>query len=132
MPKDFWRSMLEPGMKWGHYPSDHEDIKELCHMYIEVEDTPEAEITSEAHQRTQEVPQSFTVTFTDDDMPEKDGDHNRLPVVGHLERRATSDSGHDIRLQPRRSTSNEKSIHPPSDRQIGDNIMVPCDRLHHL
>ncbi|GAA0181214.1 hypothetical protein LIER_30216 [Lithospermum erythrorhizon] len=74
-------------MKWGDYPShsDNKDIEKSCHMYIEVEDTPEAETTSEVPETTREVRQSFTVTFTDEDMPKEDGDHNRpLYIFGYL------------------------------------------------
>ncbi|GAA0154131.1 hypothetical protein LIER_37805 [Lithospermum erythrorhizon] len=54
-------------------------------MYVEVEDIPEAETTSEAPQTTPEVPQSFTVTFTNENIPEEDGDHNRsLYISGNV------------------------------------------------
>ncbi|GAA0141789.1 hypothetical protein LIER_02848 [Lithospermum erythrorhizon] len=41
--------------------------------------------TSEEPQATLEIPQRFTVTFTDEDMQEEDGYHNRLPYIsGYL------------------------------------------------
>ncbi|GAA0146006.1 hypothetical protein LIER_06057 [Lithospermum erythrorhizon] len=73
-------------MKWGDYPSDskNEDI-DLCHMYVEVEDTPEEKAALEVPQTTQGIPQRFTITFTDEDMPEEDGDHKRpLYISGYL------------------------------------------------
>ncbi|GAA0183638.1 hypothetical protein LIER_31015 [Lithospermum erythrorhizon] len=79
VPKDLWKSKLEPEVLWGDYlsDSDHEDIEESCHMYVEIEDIPEAETTSEAPQTIPNVPQSFSLTFTNEDMLEEDGDHNR-------------------------------------------------------
>ncbi|GAA0141576.1 hypothetical protein LIER_02693 [Lithospermum erythrorhizon] len=85
-PEDFWKSKLEPGMKWGDYPTDskNEDV-ESFHMYIEAKDTPEAETTSEAPQTSQGIPQSFTDTFTDENILEEDGDHNcPLYISGYL------------------------------------------------
>ncbi|GAA0160167.1 hypothetical protein LIER_16783 [Lithospermum erythrorhizon] len=60
VPKDFKRSKQEPEMKWGDYPSDsdHKDIEESCHMYVEVEDILETEAALEAPQTTQEVPRA--------------------------------------------------------------------------
>ncbi|GAA0163119.1 hypothetical protein LIER_39527 [Lithospermum erythrorhizon] len=144
-PEDFWKSKLESGMKLGDYPSDSEseDIVELCHMYMEVEDTPEVETTSEAHRTAYGVPQSFTIIFTDEDIPEEDDEQNasgwrlssehssssHTQVVGHLNGRPVADSCHDTRLQPGRSTSNGLGIHPPGDRRTRDNVTVPSDRL---
>ncbi|GAA0149659.1 hypothetical protein LIER_36968 [Lithospermum erythrorhizon] len=45
----------------------------------------DAETTLEVPLAILEVPQSFTVTFTNEDMPEEDGDHNRpLYISGCL------------------------------------------------
>ncbi|GAA0166762.1 hypothetical protein LIER_21847 [Lithospermum erythrorhizon] len=84
-PKDFWRSELEPGMKWGDYPTDSKDEEiEPRHMYT-VKDIPEMRTTPEAPQMASGNPQSFTVTFTDEDIPKEEGDHNRpLYVSGYL------------------------------------------------
>ncbi|GAA0155652.1 hypothetical protein LIER_13337 [Lithospermum erythrorhizon] len=65
---------------WRDYPSDA-DHEESCHMYVEIEEIPEAGTTLEAPQATPEIPQSFEVNFTDEDMPKEDGDHNRLLYV---------------------------------------------------
>ncbi|GAA0157683.1 hypothetical protein LIER_38497 [Lithospermum erythrorhizon] len=41
--------------------------------------------TPEALQTTQEVPQSFIVTFRDEDIPEENGNHNHPPYIsGYL------------------------------------------------
>ncbi|GAA0149837.1 hypothetical protein LIER_08916 [Lithospermum erythrorhizon] len=41
-------------------------------MYVEIEDIPKAETTLEAPQAVPDIPQSFVVTVTDEDMLEKD------------------------------------------------------------
>ncbi|GAA0156750.1 hypothetical protein LIER_14165 [Lithospermum erythrorhizon] len=105
-------------------------------MYAEIEDIPKVVTISVAAQETPKRPQSFAVTFTDEDIPKEDGDHNRpLYVFGYLcivkisMIRPVDHPRHDARLQPRRRKGTGESIPTLGDRSARDNLIVPRDQL---
>ncbi|GAA0174312.1 hypothetical protein LIER_27733 [Lithospermum erythrorhizon] len=94
-------------------------MEESCHIYVEVEDT------LEAPQAAPKLPQSFAVTFKDQDMPEEDGDHNRpLYISGYLCEAKIS------RMASTKEDNKHWARYPPlGDRRDGDNLMFPLDQL---
>ncbi|GAA0165040.1 hypothetical protein LIER_20540 [Lithospermum erythrorhizon] len=74
-----YSSKLESGKAWADYSSDSDH--ESCHVCTEIKEDSAMAEDQEAPKATLSNPQSFAVTFTDEDLPEEDVDHNRLLYV---------------------------------------------------
>ncbi|GAA0153191.1 hypothetical protein LIER_11493 [Lithospermum erythrorhizon] len=103
VPTDFWESKLIPGKAWSDY-SDDKDY-EASHISVEVDDNS---TTVEALMVT--IPassslQTFAITFTDGDLPQEDGTHNKpLYVSGYVNENRISrmlvDGGSAVNILP--------------------------------
>ncbi|GAA0146913.1 hypothetical protein LIER_06745 [Lithospermum erythrorhizon] len=67
VPDDFWVSKLEPGKAWVDYSTDSNH--ESCHVCTEIEEDSAMAEDQEAPKIALSNPQTFAVTFTDEDLP---------------------------------------------------------------
>ncbi|GAA0158373.1 hypothetical protein LIER_15421 [Lithospermum erythrorhizon] len=103
VPADFWESKLILGKVWADY-SDDED-HEACHVCVEDdEDSTTAEVLRMTLPALSSL-QTFAITFTDGDLPQEDGTHNKpLYVSDYVNesrlRKMLVDEGSTINILP--------------------------------
>ncbi|GAA0145871.1 hypothetical protein LIER_36213 [Lithospermum erythrorhizon] len=81
VPNEFWERKLTPGKAWVDY-SDDED-HEAWHVCVKVNEDSTTTKALRVTLPTSSSFQTFVITFTDEDLPQEDGTHNKpLNVSG--------------------------------------------------
>ncbi|GAA0144320.1 hypothetical protein LIER_04802 [Lithospermum erythrorhizon] len=106
IPDDFWVRKLESRKAWADYSSDSDH--ESCHVCTEVEKDSTMVEDEEAPRAALDNPQTFDVTFINEDLPQEDVDHNRpLYMSRYICKRRISrmlvDGGSPINILPLRT-----------------------------